>query len=63
VARLGLEVERYIAAIHALRNTETYQTLSALTDWDSHFTEARQQLESECGKLRAELEKMRHDRN
>ena len=56
VARLRLEVERYIAAIHELRKTDTFQTLSALTDWDSHFAEARQQLESECEKFRAELE-------
>ena len=56
VARLRLEVERYITAIHELRKTDTFQTLSALTDWDSHFAEARQQLESECEKFRAELE-------
>jgi hypothetical protein len=56
VARLRLEVERYIAAINELRKTDTFQTLSALTDWDSHFAEAQQQLESECEKFRAELE-------
>jgi hypothetical protein len=56
VARLRLEVERHIAAIHELRKTETFQTLSAVTDWDSHFAEARQQLESECEKIRVELE-------
>ena len=56
VARLRLEVERYIATIYELRKTDTFQTLSALTDWDSHFAEARQQLESECVKFRAELE-------
>ena len=56
VTRLRLKVESCIAAIHELRQTETFQTLSALTDWDSHFAEARQQLESECEKFRAELE-------
>jgi len=56
VARLRLEVERYIAAINELRKTDTFQTLSALTDWDSHFAEARQQLENECEKFRTELE-------
>jgi HAMP domain-containing protein len=55
VARLRLEVERYIAAINELRKTDTFQTLSELADWDSHFAEARQQLESECEKFRAEL--------
>ena len=56
VARLRLEVERYIATIYKLRKMDTFQALSALTDWDSHFAEARQQLESECVKYRAELE-------
>ena len=56
VKRLRLKVESCIAAIHELRQTDTFQTLSALTDWDSHFAEARQQLESECEKFRAELE-------
>ena len=55
VARLWLEVERYTAAIYQLRQTETYQTLSAHADWDIHFAEARQQLEIECEKLLAEL--------
>lgn len=56
VARLRLEVERYIAIIHELRKTDTFRTLSALTDWDCHFAEARQQLESECEKFRVDLE-------
>jgi hypothetical protein len=34
VARLRLEVERYVAAINELRKTETFQTLSALINWD-----------------------------
>jgi len=58
VARLRLEVERYLTAISALRQTETFKTLSALTDWDNHFAEARKQLESECEKLQAELEQV-----
>lgn len=56
VARLRLEVERYTAAIYQLRQTETYQALSAHVDWDSHFAEAKQQLVSECEKFRTELE-------
>lgn len=42
VARLRLEVERYIANIYVLRQTETFKKLSALTDWDSYFAEARE---------------------
>lgn len=56
VARLRLEVERYIAAIYALRQTETYKKLSEITDWDSYFAEAREQLKSECEQFLAELE-------
>lgn len=56
VARLRLEVERYITTIHELRKTDTFQLLSTITDWDSYFSEARQQLENECKKFCAELE-------
>lgn len=56
VARLRLEVERYIAAIYELRQTDTFQTLSGITDWDSYFDDARIQLHSECEQLRTELE-------
>lgn len=56
VARLRLEVERCIAAIHALRQTETYQKLSAIADWDVYFADAREQLERECEQFHAELE-------
>lgn len=56
VARLRLEVEHCIAAIQALRQTETYQKLSLIADWDTYFTDAREQLERECEQFRAELE-------
>lgn len=56
VARLRLEVERYLAAIYELRQTVTFQTLSSLTDWDTHFMEAREQLKNECEQFCVELE-------
>jgi hypothetical protein len=45
---MTVQVGPEYAAINELRKTDTFQTLSALTDWDSHFAEARQQLENEC---------------
>lgn len=61
LATLRAEVEQLTRAIMKLRQSETYQTLSAITDWDRYFDDARQRLEKECESLQASIEELRHD--
>jgi len=65
VAQLRLEVERLLAAVQALRQHETYQTLVGIADWEQYFAEARQRLVDEIARLRVKVtgmnEKMAED--
>ena len=56
VAQLRLEVERLLAVLKSLRAHETYRTLAGIADWERYFAEARQRLEEDIERLRAQLE-------
>jgi len=56
VVRLRLESERYISAIHDLRQSDTFKKITDLNDWNSYFAKIKQELEDESEKLQYELD-------
>ncbi len=56
IAKLHKQIKNLETEIISIKQSETYQTISSIDDWDEYFTETKEKLQNEYERLQLEIE-------
>ena len=56
IQRLREKIQVLEAEIYAIKESEEYQTISEIEDWDEYFDRIREQLKGEIERIETELD-------